>query len=525
MRLRRVLGFEMKHTALIVTKILRLMPSRQSALVAVTCIVTACATPVQAVPVFYLSNQASGAGPDLLTLTDVQPGTNGSIQLWGTSDIPLANVSLDLVETGGAIRFTGVEVANPQGPPPRWAFLDFPQFVNNRSITSIGGGVIPGVAGDGVGAGTAAGENVLLATINYLALARRTSTLSLRIGANRILDFNAGSPMVRFGSTDAPLINGAMVGASGAVGSIAVNGGALPVVVDRNLGDRPQGSYVQHRFTTLIGDRPVTWGNLSVGGPGAPAIAPTLTSDGMFSWNSATSPPGLYNFDVTATNQWGTDVGRLAVNLLPVPVPVFYVSNQSAQAAPGLLDLSIPPNSSGTLHIWADTDVHLVGISLDLVETGGAINFTGLSVHNPNVRWSWLDGPQEVTNSAVNNIGGQVSPGGLAGNGIGPGTLDGTRILLASVAYTASNTSGAKSDLSLRVGSSGIAEYTGAFAQVRFGTQNGLLHRGDQIGASGFVGSITIVPEPTTALLAGVATIVVHCLVRRNRTVMREGTT
>ena len=78
-------------------------------------------------------------------------------------------------------------------------------------------------------------------------------------------------------------------------------------------------------------------------------------------------------------------------------------------------------------------------MSLDLVETGGAIKFTGLSVHNPNVRWSWLDGPQEIANSAVNNIGGQVSPGGLAGNGIGPGTPDGPKVLFASVDYMALN--------------------------------------------------------------------------------------
>jgi hypothetical protein len=63
-------------------------------------------------------------------------------------------------------------------------------------------------------------------------------------------------------------------------------------------------------------------------------------------------------------------------------VPVFYVSNQSAGAAPGLLDLSVAPNSTGTLHIWTDTDVRLSGVSLDLVESGGAIKFTGLDVHN-----------------------------------------------------------------------------------------------------------------------------------------------
>jgi hypothetical protein len=230
-------------------------------------------------------------------------------------------------------------------------------------------------------------------------------------------------------------------------------------------------------------------------------IAPILTPDGMFSWNTVGSPLGLYNFDVSATNPVGTSAGRLSVNLVHQSAPVFYVSNETAGRDPGLLDGAVAPNSSGILHIWVDTDVRLCGVSLDLVETGHAIKFTDLNVYNPRVRWTFLDGPQEVTDSAVNHIGGASLKIGLSGDGIGPGTPDGGRVLLASVAYTAANTPGAKSDLSLRVGGNGINDITGNFSEIRFGTRSAPLVNGFDIGTLGLVGSITIVPEPSTGVL------------------------
>jgi hypothetical protein len=91
-----------------------------------------------------------------------------------------------------------------------------------------------------------------------------------------------------------------------------------PLVADANLGNRTQDSLISHNFTAL-GTPPITWDNLMVNGPGAPTIAPTLTTSGVFSWNSAGSPLGLYNFDVTATNPYGSDTGRLMINLVEAP--------------------------------------------------------------------------------------------------------------------------------------------------------------------------------------------------------------
>jgi hypothetical protein len=96
-----------------------------------------------------------------------------------------------------------------------------------------------------------------------------------------------------------------------------------PSVHDAILGDRPQGSMISHSFTTDGGDLPITWSDLLVSGPGVPAIAPTLTADGMFNWDTVGSPLGMYNFDVTAINAVGNDVGRLSVNLVRYPPVVF----------------------------------------------------------------------------------------------------------------------------------------------------------------------------------------------------------
>jgi hypothetical protein len=54
----------------------------------------------------------------------------------------------------------------------------------------------------------------------------------------------------------------------------------------------------------------------------------------------------------------------------------------------------------GTLYLWANTDVRLSSISLDLIETGGGIKFTGAEWLNPNNRWVINQTPV-VTNDKV----------------------------------------------------------------------------------------------------------------------------
>ena len=64
-------------------------------------------------------------------------------------------------------------------------------------------------------------------------------------------------------------------------------------------------------------------------------------------------------------------------------------------------------------------------------------------------------------------------------------------VLIASVAYMVTGLSG-HSDLRLRVGGNGIADFSGNFPQVRFGTNTAPLVSGDAFGSSGTVGIVGV---------------------------------
>jgi hypothetical protein len=299
--------------------------TRRITVFALFCAVVACAAVAQAVPVFYLSSQNAGATPGLLSLTGQPANTNGQMYLWTNSDVRLSGVSLDIVETGGAIKFTGVDVSNPAGPPARWFALDGPQVITNSSITNVGGAAIPGLSGDGVGAGSTAGANVLLATINYMTLGSGTSNLELKIGSNTVADFNGAFPQVRFGTDSAPLVNGDAVGMGGAAGSIGLGGGVLPPdITPIDLGQIFGTGVITANLQASNG--PNTWTALTPSS-GTPALAATLTPEGGFSWDPAGSRRGplgngvQYSWMATASNGPDSSDTAVAITLTLVPEP------------------------------------------------------------------------------------------------------------------------------------------------------------------------------------------------------------
>jgi len=137
----------------------------------------------------------------------------------------------------------------------------------------------------------------------------------------------AGAATVNYRGAVTALVAGAQTDfpVTGSVGGGAPPGIA-PVVVDSNLGNRIRGAVINYQFThNPDATAAVTYGNLqTIGGP--PATAPTLSAAGALSWNSAGSPLGVYNFDVTATNSAGSDVGRLTLNLVPEPATMALMS-------------------------------------------------------------------------------------------------------------------------------------------------------------------------------------------------------
>ena len=122
-----------------------------------------------------------------------------------------------------------------------------------------------------------------------------------------------------------------------------------PVVHDVDLGDRlGRSSGIDHTFMSAAGDTRITWSNLAVSGPGTPLHAPVLSPDGTFSWTPHGSPLGLYNFEVTATNAGGSDVGRLSVNLIAPPVvPPPVIEPKPPLPEPVLPDPTEPWNPPG----------------------------------------------------------------------------------------------------------------------------------------------------------------------------------
>jgi hypothetical protein len=142
----------------------------------------------------------------------------------------------------------------------------------------------------------------------------------------------------------------------------------------------------------------------------------------------------------------------------------------------------------GTLYLWADSDVRLSGVSLELAETGGYIRFTGANWLNPTNRWVFTETPS-VTNSLVTKLGGGAIPL-VAGNGIGTGSPEGTNVLLASINFMTLADPVATSQLSLRVGDLTIADWDGNGPPIKLGPHSAPDVDGGVPGGSGSVGSI-----------------------------------
>ncbi|HEY3391535.1 MAG TPA: PEP-CTERM sorting domain-containing protein [Lacipirellulaceae bacterium] len=294
---------------------------RRISVFAVVCAVVFATGAVQAAPVFWLSADGTDTTPGMFDRTGVPANSTGTVNIFANTDVRLSGVSLDLVETGGGIKFTSAELLNPSS---RWVIAGTPT-VSDSSVLSLSGGAIPGVAGGGIGPGSPdTGPGVLFATVNYMANATGTSNLMLRVGDLVIADWDGNNPMVGFG--DGPTnIPGGVPGGSGPVGQIMVGGGVTPVMgTDANLGDVAN-AIITHQFAATGGTAPLTWSNLAlVAGSPTPAVAPTLSSTGAFEWHTIGSPrPGTYSWNATVTdsaNPATTDLATLTLNLI-VPEP------------------------------------------------------------------------------------------------------------------------------------------------------------------------------------------------------------
>jgi len=240
--------------------------------------------------VVWLSDKAPGENPvaGLLNATLASPSATGNLYLYGDGDTQLSGLSLDVLATGNAIKFTSATVNNPGG---RWSFLDGPLTIGDSLITNIGGAAIPPGA-PGVGGPTTdeiPGIGFHLATIGYMGLGNATSmsNLALRVGSNLIADYDGNAAQVRLGGPQNPLVSGEQQGAQGAAGAIAssvvtnpmidvlgngmviIDGDTTPSTADHtDFGTWFQGQVAQRTFTiNNAGDAALTLGAPTFTGP------------------------------------------------------------------------------------------------------------------------------------------------------------------------------------------------------------------------------------------------------------------
>jgi hypothetical protein len=293
----------------------------------VVCAVLACASVVQAAPIFYLStSNAPGTLPGDLALSGAANST-GTLYLWGNStDVRVGGVSLDVVSANNSLKFTNPLVGLQAGA--NWTFGSAPGptlAADGLSVTRFNGSALPPGA-DGFGLGSATGPTLLLGSMGYMLGASGAADVSLRVGTNEITDYDGNYPQLRLGKADGETCNGDGVGCAGVVGTATVEGGGGIAAMANDDSFSTAMAFITRQLTAT-GDTPITFGGL-VPFSGNPQGAFTLAADGKFDWQPGPTPrPGTYAWDFTATNAFSPggqgDVGRLTIELqIPEPATI-----------------------------------------------------------------------------------------------------------------------------------------------------------------------------------------------------------
>ncbi|MCA9259461.1 MAG: hypothetical protein KDA61_09690 [Planctomycetales bacterium] len=176
----------------------------------------------------YLSQRgaAAGASPvDPYETRRVATAGSGTIFVWVKTDEPVHGISLDVVESGGGVRFVDAAVLNPATMSPgigvdeRWhADLIRNGDVSDRRVSRLEGGALVGLAGGGAGIGPAlvaydalyeATGGFLFATVDFeVDNPLASSEVTLEIGQNRL--GGAGGALqgnIYLGVNDGPVVN------------------------------------------------------------------------------------------------------------------------------------------------------------------------------------------------------------------------------------------------------------------------------------------------------------------------------
>jgi len=191
----------------------------------VVCVVLACTSAVQAAPIFYVSTSSSAAVVPTNAAIVGLPGSTGTLYLWGhsgPSDAQIGGISWDILSSSNALTFTAPITSPVNGP--NWNLPGATPIISNGNLTV--GSYNAAAFGTAVGFGGASGfPDLLLGSVGYV-LGNGTSNISLRVGANEVVDYNGDYPTggIRIGSA----VGTQVVGTAGGTGVAGVATTGIP---------------------------------------------------------------------------------------------------------------------------------------------------------------------------------------------------------------------------------------------------------------------------------------------------------
>jgi hypothetical protein len=291
-----------------------------------------CGARVQADPLFWLQANDVAGTPAPLQLFGAGIST-GTLYLFGSSDAKLVSgVSFELHSSNpAALSFTAPFTYGPQSSAA-WFATGGLTTVTPGLVDHIDTAAIPGLAGEGFGPGSSIGNTMLIGSVGYkFGTATSTSTISLSLGINGVVD-SVGDPLsFHVGSAQSPLIKADDFGASATIGTSiqCLCGVSVSAEVFHNVNPGSPG-FVDYTFTyfadvpgpdiaTFTGiDGPYYVGPYHVNHQDVkPATFNSTT--GKFHWDTTGAVAGSYHWYVGATAQGFFGQGSVWVEIIPEP--------------------------------------------------------------------------------------------------------------------------------------------------------------------------------------------------------------